>query len=79
MATMAWAVVMVAMAVAMDVAMVAQAVVLAGAMAFMDVVAAAHLGVEDTAHMGSTEKLPKKLNHLVHVASGICLHDSSYE
>lgn len=53
--------------------------VLAGAMAFMDVVAAAHLGVEDTAHMGSTEKLPKKLNHLVHVASGICLHDSSYE
>lgn len=69
MATMAWAVVMVAMPVVMDAAMVAQAVVMAGAMAFMDMVAATHVGVEDIAHMGSTEKLPKKLNHLVHVAS----------
>lgn len=63
MAIMAWAVAMVAMAVAT----MAQAVVMAGAGAYMVMVAAAHLSVEDTARMGSTEKLPKKLNQLVYV------------
>lgn len=69
MATMAWAVVMVAMAVVMDVATVAQAVVMAGALAYMDMVAVVHLAVEDTSHMGSTENFQRNSTNWFTLAS----------